>query len=301
MSNIKTFGQQSLWQYIEKHKLSVENTLREHLPYAPPQIQTNFNEALEYSLFPGGKRLRPYLTMLGAEIVGGNPESVLAAAIGVEYIHTSSLIFDDLPGMDNSPHRRGKESLHEKYGEGMAVLVGLALLNCSYGLVFVNQTANSVEALKELVECIGSKGMVGGQALDLALAKGETQAYSTAQTYEIESIRNLKTSALMRLALRIGAILSSANEIHLTALSRFAELMGDAYQLSDDLIDLQEDGEIFSKDQSTFAIEKGIETAKIQLKNLINNAKNVLLESFPANEARANLQQFADYLGERKA
>ncbi|HNQ14600.1 MAG TPA: polyprenyl synthetase family protein, partial [Pyrinomonadaceae bacterium] len=162
-----------LGSYVERYRPAIEAALRAHLPLAPAQIESRFNEAVEYALFSGGKRLRPVLTMLGAELVGGNAESVLPAAVAGEYIHTSSLIFDDLPCMDDAEMRRGKTSVHEKFGEGLAVLVAIGFLNASYGLVFVNH-ANLPEramlAHAELVECIGAAGMVGGQAVDLALA-----------------------------------------------------------------------------------------------------------------------------------
>ena len=133
---MQTQTQAELWQYVEKHRAEIEKSLREFLPLAPPQIETKFNEAVEYALFSGGKRLRPVLTLLGAELVGGNAEQVIPAAVAGEFIHTSSLIFDDLPAMDNASERRGKTSLHEKFGEGLAILVAIGFLNSAYGLVF---------------------------------------------------------------------------------------------------------------------------------------------------------------------
>lgn len=299
----KNVEKAELWQYVEKHRPQIEKLLREYLPLAPAHIKTKFNEAVEYALFPGGKRLRPVLTLLGAGVVGGDAESVLPSAIAVEYVHTSSLVFDDLPCMDNSPQRRGKTSLHEKFGEGLAVLVGLGFLNASYNLVFVNHSntpERAIQAHAELVECVGASGMVGGQAVDLALAQGASVNDFSAQTYESESIRNLKTSALMRLALRVGAILAGANADRLDALSHFAELLGDAYQLSDDLIDLDEDGEIFSRNQTTFTLKQGREAAQAKLKTMIEDAKEILIDNFEPSAARNNLEQLADYLAERK-
>jgi geranylgeranyl diphosphate synthase, type II len=292
-----------LWHYVESKRPQIEKSLREFLPLAPVQIKTKFNDALEYALFPGGKRLRPVLTMLGAELVGGRADEVTPSAIAVEYVHTSSLIFDDLPCMDDARERRGKTSLHEKFGEGLAVLVGLGFLNASYGLVFVNHSSQPERAIKahaELVECIGAAGMVGGQAVDLALAQGAGGDVS-AQNYESESVRNLKTSALMRLALRVGAILAGANDSQLISLSRYAELLGDSYQLSDDLLDLEEDGEIFSQNQTTFAIEKGRDAAQVKLKTMVEEAKEILIDNFAPSPARDNLEQLTDYLAERKA
>ena len=289
-----------LWRYVEKHRAPIEKSLREFLPLAPTAISTEFNDAVEYALFSGGKRLRPVLTLLGAELVGGKTESILPAAIAGEFIHTSSLIFDDLPCMDNAAERRGKTSLHEKFGEGLAVLVGIGFLNSAYGLVFVNHREmpeRAMAAHAEIVECVGAAGMVGGQSVDLALAKSAgANQYADA---EYESVRNLKTSALMRLALRVGAILAGANYLELAKLSRYAELLGDAYQLSDDLIDLQEDGEIF-KEGKTFAIQES-EAARMKLQEIVREARRILTENFPPNEARKCLIQFTDYLAERKS
>lgn len=289
-----------LWQYVERHRPNIEKSLREFLPLAPPKIETKFNEAVEYALFSGGKRLRPVLTLLGAELFGAKAEMVLPAAVAGEFIHTSSLIFDDLPCMDNASERRGKTSLHEKFGEGLAVLVAIGFLNASYALVFVNHAnlpERAMQAHAELVECIGASGMLGGQSVDLALAKGAGNSANT----EFEAVRNLKTSALMRLSLRVGAILAGANTIDLVTLSRFAELLGDAYQLSDDLIDLEEDGEIFNENQQTFALEQGKSAAKRQLNQKIEEAKRLLVDNFLPSEARSCLIQLTDYLAERKA
>ena len=286
--------------YVERQKPQIENALREYLPLAPANIETQFNEAVRYALFSGGKRLRPVLTLLGAELVGGKSDLILPPAVAVEFVHTSSLIFDDLPCMDNANERRGKTSLHEKFGEGLAVLVAIGFLNASYGLVFANHREmpeRAMQAHAEIVECVGAAGMVGGQSIDLALAKGAGVIKHS--DFETESIRNLKTSALMRLALRIGAILAGVNYLELANLSRFAELLGDAYQLSDDLIDFEEDGELFETNK-TFAINEGQDSARLKLKTIVEEAKRVLIENFPSNEARSCLIQLTDYLAERK-
>lgn len=294
-----------LWRYVERCKPRIENSLREHLPLAPLAVETQFNEAARYALFSGGKRLRPILTLLGAELVGGTTDLLVPAACAVEFIHTSSLIFDDLPCMDDSNERRGKTSLHEQFGEGLAVLVAIGFLNVSYGLVFVNHHVMPERAMRahaEIVDCVGASGMVGGQSVDLALAKGAKGAGAARQADgQSESIRNLKTSALMRLALRVGAILAGANHLELAHLSRFSELLGDAYQLSDDLIDLEEDSQIFTDQQKTFAISQGREAADLKLKRCVESAKRILVENFPTNEARSCLIQLTDYLAERKA
>jgi geranylgeranyl diphosphate synthase type II len=295
-------GNSDLWKYVEDKKPQIENSLREYLPLAPAKIETKFNEAVEYILFSGGKRLRPVLTLLGAELVGGKSETVVPAACAVEFIHTSSLIFDDLPCMDNADERRGKTSLHAQFGEGLAILAAIGFLNASYGLVFVNHKEmpeRAIRAHAEIVECIGAAGMVGGQSVDLALAKEVNSKDFSNENYDTETIRNLKTSALMRLALRVGAILAGANHFELENLSRFAGFLGGAYQLSDDLLDLEEDGKIFQSNK-TFAVSKGQDAAQLKLKTIIEQAKQVLIKDFPPNEARGCLIELTDYLTERK-
>jgi geranylgeranyl diphosphate synthase, type II len=289
-----------LWQYIELHKPQIEAALREYLPLAPPNIETQFNEAAEYSLFSGGKRLRPVLTLLGAELVGGKTDLIVPSAVAVEFIHTSSLIFDDLPAMDNSRQRRGKTSVHEKFGEGLAILVAIGFLNAAYGLIFVNHSGmpeRAMAAHAEIIECVGASGMVGGQSVDLALAKS---AGGTNGNFESDLTRNLKTSALMRLAMRIGAILAGANYLELAHLSHFAELLGNAYQLSDDLIDLEEDGAIIPESAKSFAADEGKTSFNLHLKQIVEEAKLILVENFPSNQARSCLIQLTDYLAERK-
>ncbi len=294
-------GKSDLWQFVADKKPQIENALHEYQPLAPAKIETKFNEAVRYVLFSGGKRLRPMLTLLGAELVGGESESIVPAACAIEFIHTSSLIFDDLPCMDDSDERRGNASLHTRFGEGLAVLVAVGLLNAAYHLVFVNHknSERAIEAHFELVECVGAAGMIGGQSVDLALAKGASLVTVSGEDYEFETIRNLKTSALMRLALKVGAILVGANQFQLAQLSRFAGLLGDAYQLSDDLLDLEEDGKLFESNK-TFAAGKGQMAAQAKLKTIIAEAKQVLTENFSANEARDCLNQLTDYLAERK-
>jgi geranylgeranyl diphosphate synthase type II len=295
-------GKSDLWKYVEDKMPQIEQSLREHLPLAPAKIETKFNEAAEYALFSGGKRLRPVLTLLGAELVGGQSEIIVPAACAVEFIHTSSLIFDDLPCMDNSNERRGKTSLHEMYGEGLAVLVAIGFLNAAYNLVFVNHKNSperAIEAHFEIVECVGAAGMVGGQSVDLALAKGTNSNDSLTVDYDFETVRNLKTSALMRLALRVGAILAGANHQELTHLSRFAGLLGDAYQLSDDLLDLEEDAQMFSVNK-TFAADKGLDLAQSKLQTIVEEAKQILIENYSPTEARDCLIQLTDYLAKRK-
>lgn len=285
-----------LWSYVEQQKPLIEDTLRSHLPLAPASIETRFNEAVEYSAFPGGKRLRPVLTLLGAELCGGKASEVLHAASAVEFIHTSSLIFDDLPSMDDSAERRGKLSLHKKYGEGLSTLVAIGFLNEAYALVTRDARGNkqiAAEAVLEVVDCVGPAGMLGGQSVDLQLR--ETAVCEDSCTASANAL-NLKTSALIRLALRLGGILSGTGKQQLDSLSLFAESLGQAYQISDDIIDASQDAVINGRPTGLrFNGSSGAILAKS-----IDDAKNLLAKRFEKCEARDRLNELVDYIAARK-
>ena len=285
-----------LWRFVAESKPQIERSLELNLPFAPSTIETDFNAAVRYSVFPGGKRLRPVLTLLGAELFGGRPEDVLNAASAVEYIHTSSLIFDDLPCMDNSLHRRGKLALHEKFGEGLSTLVAIGFLNQSYQMVALDGRGNherSVSAILEIVQCVGSAGMVGGQSVDLMIATANDCKICSRAKHG--GVLNLKTSSLIRLALNLGAILSGGRGEHLDALSDFAEALGHAYQISDDIIDMQQDSAVLGNTNETDTT-RAVET----LAKRVAEAKSILADNFPPSEARTRLIQLVDYVAERK-
>ncbi len=285
-----------LWGYVDDVRPQLERALTHYLPIAPAPTDTSFNDALRYALFPGGKRLRPVMTLIGAELVGGRVRDVMAAAAAVEYVHTSSLIFDDLPCMDDATERRGLEALHLRYGESLAVLVALALLNASYGLVFMNNRDQQqcIDAHRELVACVGTNGMVMGQTVDLSDDAGR-------DGYDV--IRNLKTSALMRLSLRLGAILSGADAGQLAVLSQFAELIGQAYQLSDDMIDVNEDAllSVGGARVTTLAYERGARDTKLLVGRMVAEAKSVLTAEFGTIRPALLLGEMADYIATRES
>lgn len=287
----------NLWDYVTEMRPQVERALRLHLPVAPSQFKTPYNEALQYALFPGGKRLRPILTLLGAELVGGRADDVMAAAAAVEFIHTSSLVFDDLPCMDDARQRRGHASLHLRYGEAVAILVGLALLNASYGIVMQITTA-SPERVKrthnEIVECVGPLGMVTGQSIDLVGAS------PLVVEGEFDAARNLKTSALMRLSLSVGAILCGATQRQLAALARVADLLGNAYQIRDDLHDLQEDGGQRALLNSGAAGEADHAASRSRIAAQVAEVKDLLAREFGESRAVSLLCEVADFIAQSK-
>jgi geranylgeranyl diphosphate synthase type II len=191
------------------------------LPQGRPGKAGALNDALRYAVFPGGKRLRPILTFLGARIFEADDERVMRAACAVEFVHTSSLIIDDLPCMDDAGLRRGNPTLHRVYGDDVALLAGIALLNQAYALFGQNP-----ELIREATECIGMGGMIGGQAIDLDGGLGDALAE-----------RDRKTSAMMRLALTAGALAAGASPDEVVPLAAAGHLLGQAYQICDDMLD----------------------------------------------------------------
>lgn len=233
-----------LFTYVSRHRPEVETALEEHLPRSSQSHARRLNEALRYSLFPGGKRRRPMLTLLGAEICGARSRDAMAAACAMEFLHTSSIIFDDLPAMDDAPLRRGRTALHCVFGESVALLAALALLNESYALLAHAAREHGDYAAARLVEeaarCIGADGMIGGQAVDLALPGSVAGPEALAG-------RNLKTTALMRLTMMAGAAACGAREDDLARLGDYGESLGMAYQICDDLLDETAEAEFLGK------------------------------------------------------
>ncbi len=273
-----------LRHFAEKYLAQIEKSLREFLPPAPPKIEKEFNQAIETALFSDEKRLRPILTLLGAELFGGKAHDVLPAAIAVEYIYTSSTIFSDLSFFNHQNSRRENFSLSEKYGEGLAVLVALSFLNAAYPLVYVNHIGmpeRAMQAHAEIVECVGASGLIGGQTVRLKPEKGADENGFAEDLLHYDLTKNLKTSALMRLSLRVGAILAGADYLDSANLARFAGYFGDAYQISENL-----------------EISKTNDSIRNDLNNLVEESKRFLIENFPSNEARSCLIQLTECLAE---
>lgn len=222
-----------LQSFLVTNCADVENALRTHLPMSSLPEARRLNDALDYALFPGGKRLRPALSLLASALVGVPRADALTIACGIEFLHSSSLIIDDLPAMDDAGLRRNRPALHLVFGESTALLAALALLNQSYAL-FAEAALSCGGAVDRLVSeatrAVGSEGMIGGQMIDLVLKASCTDTQSLAG-------RDLKTVALMRLMTTAGAIAAGSAEADARALREFGECAGRAYQICDDLLD----------------------------------------------------------------
>jgi geranylgeranyl diphosphate synthase, type II len=265
-----------------KYRICLEEEMRNQISLL--QAPTIIREAMQYSLEAGGKRIRPLLTFATVDAFGKDALIGLPVAMAVEMIHTYSLIHDDLPSMDNDDLRRGKPTNHKVFGEAMAILAGDALLTYSFQVIAgkANVAADKkIEIIHELARAAGAEGMVGGQVADIE-AEGKKLNLS-----ELEYIHIHKTGKLLVFSVLAGAILADADHKTKEVLGKFAEHLGLAFQIQDDILDLEGDQELIGKpvgsDQSnhksTYPALLGVEGAKKALRHHINEAKRNLAES----------------------
>ena len=240
--------------YLETLVPEVDAALDRVLPTTDRE-PTRLHEAMRYSVFAGGKRLRPCLVVLAGEAVGGERRDLLEPAGALELVHTFSLIHDDLPALDDDDLRRGRPTLHRQYDEALAVLAGDALLNLGLDVMgrFPRSAAAEVRLANTLAltRAIGSEGMIAGQVLDLE-AEGATGAAADSPTKAdagavLERIHRLKTGALLRVSLEVGARLGGGDEQTLESLGRLGDLVGLMFQIRDDILDVEGDAESLGK------------------------------------------------------
>lgn len=237
LNGVKKMGEQ-LAEFQKRYGPLLEESLLHWLPVSEKPGTEVFNKAVSYAVFPGGKRMRPFFTLIAADTMGVNPEKVLPIACSIEYLHTCSLIFDDLPAMDNTGERRGRKSTHRLFGEDVAMLAALALFNQGYGLIRQITPRGNVNSkfrrlMEELTTGLGPNGMIGGQVVDLRFGANDNG--------RLKRVSYLKTTALTRLMLTAGAIVAGAEDYQINALADFGENLGEAYQMLDDIIDEVED------------------------------------------------------------
>ncbi len=211
----------------------IDKSLEEFLPRTENQ-QSVIYDAMRYSIFAGGKRLRPILMWEVAKLFGNDWIDVKEFACALEMIHTYSLIHDDLPAMDNDDLRRGMPTNHIKFGEDIAILAGDALLNKAFETALKSNSPNALKALKILANTSGTEGMIGGQIVDLASEGKDIDIYT------LQYIHSLKTGALIRSACLIGAVLSEGDDLdmHYDKIDEFAINLGIAFQIQDDILDI---------------------------------------------------------------
>ncbi len=291
-------------RYLEKKREEVDRFLEAVIPelHAAP---TTLHEAMRYSLFAGGKRVRPILAIAAAESVGPAAAGVLPVASSLELIHTYSLIHDDLPAMDNDDYRRGKPTNHKVFGEAMAILAGDALLTMAFELCSRRDLMEGVEPnrqadiIRELALGAGNLGMVGGQVLDIQ-AENKDIDLATLQT-----IHRHKTGMLIRAAVRMGALVASATAEQIDALTGYAEEVGLAFQVADDVLNVTGTREELGKNpqtdaqrgKKTFPSFLGVEGARAFAEDCVARAVK-RLDGF---DAKADpLRELARYIASRK-
>jgi geranylgeranyl diphosphate synthase type II len=225
----------SVGAFFHDVRPELERALVGYLPLNAGVYGATFNDAVRSAVGSQGKRLRPLLTLAAARALGGEIADALPTAVAIEYVHTSSLILDDLPTMDNSLTRRGRPALHVQYGEAVSVLAAIALLNRAYELVLETGTAEAVKVHHQLTQSIGAAGMIRGQVADLAVLGTSPPPSASVAPCLFEVM--LKTTSLFKLCLIAGALCARAPESTLDILERYGEALGTAFQLHDDLED----------------------------------------------------------------
>jgi geranylgeranyl diphosphate synthase type II len=245
----------TLHEYMASQQKAVDAALDRWVP-AESQDPPHIHQAMRYSLFAGGKRIRPLLAMASAEAVSDAPIGIESCACALELIHTYSLIHDDLPALDNDDLRRGRPTCHKVYGDAMAILAGDALLTLAFEVLAKLEGADAqrrIELVRELATASGTVGgMIGGQVNDI---EGEGK-HPTAVL--LESIHRAKTGALLRASVRMGAIYAGADADQLAALTHFGEHIGLAFQIIDDILDVEQSSEALGKTAGKDAAQQKI-------------------------------------------
>jgi len=283
--------------YLDEYRQRIDGALTDLLPEGGVHPEKLLS-AMRYSLFAGGKRIRPILVLAAAEAAGGKVEDALRPACAVELVHTYSLIHDDLPAMDDDDFRRGRATCHKAFDEGTAILAGDALLTLAFEVLSdVDGSAEDPRRLQmvhELALAAGWKGMVGGQQVDMD-SEGTKPELPV-----LEYIHTHKTGALIRCSVVLGGLCANADQATMRALEDYGEKIGLAFQVVDDILDVTATTEEMGKDQGsdaergkvTYPSLFGLEGARERALKLIDDAKSVLSGTVPTGR----LAQIADFV-----
>lgn len=286
--------------YLEKKKNLVDSFLESY--FRGSFNPSGLHDSIVYSISAGGKRIRPILAMASYEACGGSAEDILPYAAAIEFIHTYSLIHDDLPSMDNDDLRRGKPTNHKVFGEGMAILAGDALLTEAFYLLSgARQTcppSTMLRVIREVAMAAGAHGMVGGQAEDLLSEDASSDSDN------LSFIHIHKTGALITSSVRMGAILRGAAKEELKSLTRYGENIGLAFQIVDDILDIRGEtkklgktaGSDYRKKKMTYPAHFGIDSSMKKAEALVNDAVRALE---PFDKKADPLREIALYIFKR--
>ncbi len=292
----------NLKKYLRTRQKVIDRALDRYLPKTSTKPVT-LHKAMRYSLFAGGKRLRPILCLAAAEACRGNVDTALPLACAVECIHTYSLVHDDLPSMDNDDFRRGRPTCHKVFGDGIAVLAGDALLTIAFEIVSNAKPALRYDIsilLREIAVAAGSRKLIAGQVADLE-AEGKR-----VKRDQLRFIHENKTAAMLKSSMRLGAMSANADARKLSAITQFGEQLGLAFQVIDDILDVTQTSEILGKSagkdvaakKATYPAVIGLEKSRGEARRLTRQAHDAL-SVFQEGDAEA-LHALANYLLERE-
>jgi geranylgeranyl diphosphate synthase type II len=291
--------------YLKEQCARVDAALDSHLPQEN-ELPHSLHKAMRYSVFAGGKRVRPILMLAACQAVGGDTEVAMPAACAMEMIHTYSLIHDDLPAMDDDDFRRGNPTNHKVFGEAIAILAGDGLLTEAFKLISspsfaeTSTPAARLAVIHQIATCAGSHGMVGGQVVDM-----ESEGKADMDLATVQYIHTHKTGALIKAAVVAGALLGGADGQQLAAITRYGEAAGLAFQIADDILDIEGTTEQIGKDagsdqargKATYPAVMGLAAAKQEAQYMMDEAFRAL-EIF-GSEADP-LREIASYIVKRK-
>ena len=263
-------------KYLTRSRHSIDAALDKFLPGADKEPKT-LHKAMRYSVFSGGKRIRPIIVIESARACGASQKDAIAAACAVELVHTYSLVHDDLPSMDDDDYRRGKPTSHKAFGEANAILSGDGLLTLAFNIIARHsKPASAASEAAELSEAIGTRGMVGGQAADIEFQEGRKNAS------KLEYINCLKTAKLFEASAKLGAIAARAGAAKIGAMASYGMRLGAAFQMVDDILDNDGYARLFGADK-----------ARDDAGDLIKKAKAALA---PFGKRADKLKALADYV-----
>jgi geranylgeranyl diphosphate synthase type II len=287
----------NLSPFFEEDRLAVDAALDQRLPAETAQ-PTSIHTAMRYSVFAGGKRMRPILCLETARIFSGDVTPALHPACALEFIHTYSLIHDDLPALDNDDLRRGKPTCHKKFGEALAILAGDGLLTLAFETIGATPVPaeRRTAILAEVASAAGTiNGMVGGQVADIEAERKPVDEKM------LEYIHRSKTAALIRASVTAGALCAGAGQDDVRRLGRFGETIGWAFQVTDDILDMEESsaalgktaGKDLAQQKATYPAVYGLERSHQIASELATKA---IAELSPYSERAARLREIAEFL-----
>jgi geranylgeranyl diphosphate synthase type II len=292
----------NLKRYLVARQKLIDRTLDGYLPKANTKPAT-LHKAMRYSLFAGGKRLRPILCLAAAEACRGKVKNALPLACALECIHTYSLVHDDLPSMDNDDFRRGRPTCHRVFGDGIAVLAGDALLTIAFEIVSRTKPTSRYDIsvlLREIAVAAGSQKLIAGQVADLE-AEGKR-----VKRGQLQFIHQNKTAAMLKSSVRLGAMSANADARKLSGITRFGERLGLAFQIIDDILDVTQTSEVLGKSagkdvaakKATYPAVIGLEKSRAEARRLTHQAHDAL--SVFSDADAEPLHALANYLLERE-